>query len=963
MIQLELGIRYLSQLKRTRPNEMGRLESGVASLLKESGGAARKDGNLLIVEFDERVLAFWLDIAIALEGISDALGLADKDLLGRSCVLRSFAAGCVDGHVLCRRLSACDNPSGVWCDALVATSLREYATFRPEGDWFALESFTFRARAVRGDLDFRCRGDLAAAVASFGLSNPSKRKGVYTVEGPARSGKSLAVRAALGSIASSVAVFRVSFDGNGRGLPSVADALAEERWREIAAANAVEERALRARSGPAEFLKAGRLSLGIAAAPRKAFGDFFSDFVSAWIDAVAASRVPVLVVENAHLADDAAVQLLKRAFGARVDDGRAHLLLCGTGSSAMSRIGGIPCRRATAAVPEKRELNAAVASLRGAWGLPAADERQLDECFLQATENGIRSAYRAAVGWSLRADGVPRAAHPHLSGDLLEIAYALWLSNALFAPGALAETFAALRKPRAALSLALSRLAELGVVDDASNPRIDIPEFASFAEASLGARAQVVRGVIRDRLLASVLSKRIANSYESAARFVELGGESDADRLLDAIVDGIIRGETEAVSRALADGSFSSVAGSDRADALAFIFRTRNALMTGDEAEARAVFSAPQPERFPNPRYRAYALLDRASFAFSADQLDSAALSLAAADAKNALLLLQGNQSDRGLSRAYRLLGETELARSRIAEAVDYFGFAAESAERSGERYEALLSAVNGACTQFLIGNLSKAERCAVEAEQRAGDIYQNGWRSWARFMQGRVRFSIGRYDSAAETFASLTDEEESASLFKNWRDRALSFGDSSIGASFLEHSGDRDFFLVEAAFIQGAYAEAVQRADLYLSSIEAPRFRNAERLDWSSGFAQIEDRAIGRDGGDRVCRRLARVYRAFSLANSGRAEEAVSDLHLLAKEEPISELDPYDAFYFWALASALKASGTPTVDWSTVLSIAFKRLQRRASRIDDAETKRSFISANRWNGALYADAKSINLI
>jgi hypothetical protein len=54
---------------------------------------------------------------------------------------------------------------------------------------------------------------------------------------------------------------------------------------------------------------------------------------------------------------------------------------------------------------------------------------------------------------------------------------------------------------------------------------------------------------------------------------------------------------------------------------------------------------------------------------------------------------------------------------------------------------------------------------------------------------------------------------------------------------------------------------------------------------------------------------------------------------------------------------------GVEPIDWHTVLSIAFKRLQRRASRIDDAGLKRAFLSGNRWNRMLFAEAKAINLI
>jgi hypothetical protein len=42
---------------------------------------------------------------------------------------------------------------------------------------------------------------------------------------------------------------------------------------------------------------------------------------------------------------------------------------------------------------------------------------------------------------------------------------------------------------------------------------------------------------------------------------------------------------------------------------------------------------------------------------------------------------------------------------------------------------------------------------------------------------------------------------------------------------------------------------------------------------------------------------------------------------------------------------------------------MAFKRLQRRASRIDEVEIRRDFLSLPRWNGALSLAAKEYKLI
>ena len=963
MIQLELGIRYLSQLKRIRPNDMGRLESMAMSALQASGGALRKDAGFLIARFDEDVLAFWLDLAIALEGVAEALSLVEKELLGRSCVVRVAPRDDSDCATLCRDLSLKENRTGIWCDSRVASALSEYASFRSSGDFYVLETFTLRNRNIRSYQDFWIRPDLLDALYSLHLSNPSESRATIYVEGPPLMGKRQSLRAALNSISSSIEVFRVSFGLNRQGLSSVADSVTEERLRTIGAADPEAEKKLRAAFGAVRTVQAARLSMEIPASPREAFEAFYCSFVDSWVTAVEKSKIPVFIAENAHQSDEASRALLRSAFAEQVKRDRAHLVLTGTGDDSCCDICIGRYKILRVGAPIKNEWAPLIVSSRQAFALPAADEALIERCLEETSANGIPAGYRLAVGWSQDAEGCPTAIHPHMTSDFLEIAYAVSLFNDLFPAGELAEAFSAEKKPRGALELALAHLAQLGVVDDENEPTPAIPRFIDFAQSALGERGELIRALARRRLSLAIESKRLTNSYESTVRQVRLGGVADPSRILDAVVDGVLRGELKAVESAISDGSFSDIVGKAYAESLASIFNTRRALVFGDELETRSTFSTPMLDRFPNPRYQAYSFLDRSSYSFTVDVLDPASSAAAANAAKDALLLLQGNPLDKGLSRAYRLLGETELSRQRINEAVDYFSFAAESAERAAEPNEALLSSVNGACTQFLLGNLSKAERHALTAERRALELYQTEWHLWARFMYARIRFELGAYEQSAEVFGSLSGSREASALFRTWRDRALAYCDSAIGISFVEDTPDAAFFRIESAFLRGAYEETIREADAYAAAPDPGRFRNPERVDWSSGFALVEDRAIGRIGGERVARRLVRVFRALALAKIERAGEAVAELHRLAKEEPMSDLDPNDAFYFWALSVSLKAAGAQSVDTGTMLSIAFKRLQRRASRIDDAESKRSYLMNNRWNGALYGDAKAIYLI
>jgi hypothetical protein len=82
-----------------------------------------------------------------------------------------------------------------------------------------------------------------------------------------------------------------------------------------------------------------------------------------------------------------------------------------------------------------------------------------------------------------------------------------------------------------------------------------------------------------------------------------------------------------------------------------------------------------------------------------------------------------------------------------------------------------------------------------------------------------------------------------------------------------------------------------------------------------------------------------------------------------ILRDERLSEMDPNDAFYFYAWYRVLEESRSPQIDMNTAVSMAFKRLQRRASRIDDVETRQAYLSQPRWNSALSLAAKEYKLI
>jgi hypothetical protein len=76
-----------------------------------------------------------------------------------------------------------------------------------------------------------------------------------------------------------------------------------------------------------------------------------------------------------------------------------------------------------------------------------------------------------------------------------------------------------------------------------------------------------------------------------------------------------------------------------------------------------------------------------------------------------------------------------------------------------------------------------------------------------------------------------------------------------------------------------------------------------------------------------------------------------------------LNETDPFAPFLFFVNYKILRQADASEPDINTAISIAFKRLQRRSSRIDEIETRQSFLTNQYWNKTLYSSAKEHKLI
>jgi hypothetical protein len=416
------------------------------------------------------------------------------------------------------------------------------------------------------------------------------------------------------------------------------------------------------------------------------------------------------------------------------------------------------------------------------------------------------------------------------------------------------------------------------------------------------------------------------------------------------------------IELAITGGYLENVVGFRRAFTVDYLFRSARALLHGTGGQIRETFRVlPQMDQL-YPPYRAKILANITSFYLGLR--DSAS---ASATIKEAIMLSQDKPWS-GLAQSYRLFSLVNLSKQRIGEILEYASFAVENAEKSDNLEERGISSYYAAVAQTFFGNLALALHFAGEAEAKSALAGQFEWVDYARFFQGRLTFDLGRYREARDIFEDVQRNPAGVSsplkegLLLAWAYRAQVYFQNPLTPKPEGGGIDGDLFELEAAYFAGDYEWAVELATRLSSALPQEYFLLTEQPDWNSGFAQNELLLLHPV---EFWNRMISTYRALALCRVSPAggEEALRIMQRILRDERLAETDPGDAFYFYAWYQVLERSGAAQSDMNTALSMAFKRLQRRASRIDDIETRKTFLSQPRWNGALSLAAKEYKLI
>jgi hypothetical protein len=918
MVYLLFSLRFHTQLRRTRPELAGAVEKSIAAAVTASGGRIQGEHRRIIAAFDEGIIGFWLNLLMVLEAVLQTLDKHSMELYGHIGVLTRNEPE--DGAL--RLLQALPlGGTGLWCDGAIRAALSPYAVFEPPpgtaltgpaaADYVRIQKLTFREELSPGKIyPYREKIELI-------LNQGPPRNSVLV--GPEFTGKRDGLRRYCAGLLGKAPPLVIRFGAGGSGLSCFVDALDGPVRDFIAGVLSPEARLELDALSPLilrERLRT-RYSRYLLHRGRRFLTLLLENYARA---AEQDGLRPLLILENLQDAGPPAAALFMDLWTAPRDSPAASFLVYGT----------------------------------------AAGDGALENW------NGL---FSRVIRLSPEESAPPEL--PRLSGDLWELLYAFFLLRRFFPGSRFPQLFAEEGRNPRIVSRALEMLLPLGMVDSPEDPQPRIPGFAEAAAAVRDLRRDRVFSFVRNRLLAWVQGERYRPTFNLLKALAELEGVCSDSLIRDALSGDIINGTYQGREEAIQEGSFGAVVGEHRLAALGYMFFTQKALVHGQESEIRAAFSAPAPDAAAFPEYRVQIFANQAAYYFGIRDTNATLEAV-----KECMVMSQRQRGGKGLAQAYRLFSLVNLSRRQLGDAIEYAVFAMEKAE-GPERFEELaLTAYYAAGIHFLFGNISHAERLSRQAEEAALASGRLEWAERARFLTGRFLFESGRCREALAVFEQLRADYpyapslNMAKTLEAWIYRSDVFLRRPHLRKPADMSGDALLFEMEALYLAGKYAQAVQLADTLLAGLPEGGFVFIEQPDWRSGFSQCELLLFPQR---EFLARIIASYRSLALCrlakgktggpNDAIREQALEGIRRVIRDDRRPGSDPNDAFYFYAYYCVLQESGATEVDMNTAVSMAFKLLQSRASRIDDPEIKHSFLFNHHWNSALGSAAKRHRLI
>ena len=911
MINLLFFLKFKSQLRRTRPDLVRQIDEFLVKSINDAGGKITGDRFVISAVFNEDMIGFWLDIFLLIENLKKLLD-ESSELFGYSLL---FSARAVDSPELLSRFLA--SHSGVFIDEKIVMKLVPYASFERPSDWmknikkrkYGSGSF-YRVKEIK---TFKAYNKYETEMQNDVLKVFKNEKGKNTLI----LGQSfLNLRGGLykyyEELNDDFPPLKICFESIGLG--SLVD-LWSLNIRTLASGQPTDEI-----DNLWEFLFRERIRDEASEYVRRCVRRFLFLVFDFYLDSSNKNeQTPVLMLENIHLAEKDIMSILLDTL-AEINQTNRELLLLGTG----------------------------------------AEEISSDK--LKQYEN----IFDSVLTLSAKVDVIY---FPKLSVDLWEIIYAISLLSRYFSPEFFQRLFEEDNKNPAMIAKAFSILHSLNIIDSLREPKLIKIHFEEYARNNLREKAKRVMEFACGSLLRWAVKRNINPCFRLLKIISALEGTNKIDDLLllKSIFSDVVNKTASAIEYAIEKNHLDEIF-PVKADAIIQIYKTSSALNCGNEDDVEKVFNDDDlritlDNSVDFPVLKAQIVVNQCSYFIGCHNFTEAA-----ERAKDAIYLGQ-NKNSFCLPQSYRLYSLVCLSKQNVTETIEYLGFALANAEKNGNYHELAVCAYYAAAAYFLYGDIYKASNFTHKSIEHSLSAGCPDWADRSRFLEGRINFDLGKYREACNIFESLFREPygsmtcEKENMLNAWIYRSKIYLRESSSAKPEPANHDADLFEIEAAFLSGDYKRAVDLSASIKNPFTEGNFLYTEQADWRSGFAQCEHLYFSHG---EIQKRMLTLFYSLSLSRltmPSNGDEAIQGIQKIIRDEKLCDMDPWDAFYFYAKYRILEQCGASHVDMSTAVSMAFKRLQRRACRIEDIETRHQYLNGPRWSRELSLAAKEFKLI
>jgi len=909
-------LKFKAQLHRTRPDLIQKIDETLYRAIADAGGKITSERTVITALFNEETIGFWLDMYILIENIKKSID-SSNEFFGFALVISGNLHETPEQ--LCRYLSS--NGGGIFLDATATKKFIPYAVFEKPSQWlkdrkthkygcggyFRIKELKVFKTAEKSDLDLR---DEVIDILE------QKEGSDVLILGPVFS----QMRSGLSGYCEKLNKDfpSLAFNFGSLGIGAIVDAWSKD-IRSLSDASGVSTEEI---DNLWELLFRERIRDEVSEFIVRSSKRFLSLLFKFYFNAAKKKRkTPVFALENVHLAGKKITDLLLASFAEIDAEEKEKILMIGIAEDDIS-----------------------------------AEKLHLWEPVFEKT---IKIDIERQKSISL----------PKLPMELWEIVYAISLFSRYFSPELFQRLFEEDEKNPAMIVRSFSILQMLGVIDNTREPRPLNRFFEEHAKKVLGEKASRVKEMVRGRLLSWAGRRNINPCFRLLTIIASLDGLNQIDDLLllKSVSSDIANETVSALEAAIKDGKLEELVSEKRAAAVRYIFKTSRALYIGSEQDIDKVFLEP-PEDSKSSAFDSLPVLKaQMTVNLCGYYLGRHDKTAAGEKAKEAILLGQSKNTF-CLSQGYRLFALVCLSKQQSSETIEYLNFALSNAEKTGNYHELGISAYYAAASQFLIGDLFNAQRLAKKSIEQSLAAGRPDWADRSRFIEGRIEFELGKCSEARDIFEALRKEpfngmnEEKDSLLAAWIYRCKIYCQDTQAEKPEKANYDAGLFEIEAAYLAGDYKKAVELSSTMTNPFSQEYFLYTEQPHWRSGFDQCEHLYFSHG---EIQDRMLCLFHSLALSRLSPDEsgEAMKNLQRILRPEQLCEMDPWDAFYFYAKYCILEHTGASLVDMSTAVSMAFKRLQRRASRIEDVETRRQYLNGQRWNRELSLAAKEFKLI